>query len=133
MSVQLSSRLRLSVHAGEGRRLRWFCPGCDEAHQVSLDGPLRPGETNCGPWGWNGDGEAPSFTPSVNVRPAGRPADAPATVRGRCHAIITAGVISFCADSQHRLAGQSVPMPELPDWMCDGPRYDAWLRAQMGS
>jgi hypothetical protein len=114
---------------GNGRGLAWWCPGCEELHVVSLDGPLRPGETNCGPWAWNGDGEAPTFTPSVNVRSAGRDPDKPES-KGRCHVYVTAGVINFLGDCQHALVGQSVAMPPLPPWHLDSddPIYREWLR-----
>jgi hypothetical protein len=31
-----------------------------------------------------------------------------------CHYIMTAGMISFCGDCTHSLAGKIVPIPELP-------------------
>jgi hypothetical protein len=36
-----------------------------------------------------------------------------------CHYILTAGVLNFCADCTHALAGQSVPLPVLPPEMRD--------------
>ena len=36
-----------------------------------------------------------------------------------CHYILTDGVLNFCGDCTHALRGQSVPLPELPEWMRD--------------
>lgn len=127
---QISSKLR-SIGFESGRGVGWWCPGCEELHAVSLDGPMRPGATGCGPWTWNGDGERPSFTPSVNVHSSGRAAlieelkaagryDPARPVSGRCHTVITAGVINFLSDCEHPLAGQAVLMPPLPGWLRDG-------------
>ncbi len=81
----------------------WFwCPGCDEAHQfrVMTDGS-RPS------WTFDGNMEKPTFSPSL-LYP---------TKPVKCHLFVRAGVIEFCGDSQHKLAGQKVPLPELPDWL----------------
>lgn len=36
---------------------------------------------------------------------------------GVCHSFLRAGVFEFLADSTHSLAGQSIPMPDLPEWV----------------
>jgi hypothetical protein len=118
MMGQLSSKFRLQSDGRGGRLLMWYCQGCDEPHAVSLDGPMRPGEANCGPWAWNGDAQAPTFSPSVNVRPGGRKAPGEP---GRCHTFITNGTVQFLADCEHALAGQTLPMADLPDWLQDEP------------
>lgn len=125
----LSVKLR-SMGLESGRGLAWWCPGCEELHVVSLDGPLRPGGVNCGPWSWNGDALAPTFSPSVNVRPDGWDPLDPHHALGRCHAVITGGMIAFCSDCQHALVGKCVPMPDLPPWHrdSDDPAYRDWLR-----
>lgn len=89
----------------------FWCPGCAGAHMVRVEGEGRP----C--WGFNGDMEAPTFTPSVLVTYNGSDAgvdDAPPAI---CHSFVTAGQINFLADSTHALAGQTVP---LPPWSEDG-------------
>lgn len=45
----------------EGGQLHFWCPGCDKAHAIAYEGPNA--------WGWNGDLERPTFTPSVLVHP----------------------------------------------------------------
>ncbi|QHG70144.1 DUF6527 family protein [Ensifer adhaerens] len=116
----LSKKLR-SV---EGGRLMFWCPGCDGAHQVTIgEGP--------GPrWGYNGNPDAPTFTPSVLVRSGhyvpgqeGKScwctynadhSEDPAPFKcSVCHSFVTDGRIQFLGDCTHELAGQTV---EIPDW-----------------
>lgn len=90
----------------------FWCPGCDGAHQVGIgegDGPR---------WGYNGDPEAPTFTPSVLVQYNGRDAgqdrgDGRLAPPAICHSFVTDGKIQFLADSTHALAGQTVDLPDF--------------------
>jgi hypothetical protein len=105
------------LRTAEGGRVLFFCPGCKEMHQVQVgDGP--------GPrWGFNGDFDRPTFTPSVRVGghklvhdktgkwtgewerdAAGNP------VPSVCHSFIRDGQIQFLSDCTHALAGQTVPL-----------------------
>lgn len=36
--------------------------------------------------------------------------------RTLCHYHLQGGVLNFCGDSPHELAGKSVPLPDLPEW-----------------
>lgn len=105
----------------EGGGLMFRCPGCGGNHMVKVgDGP--------GPrWGWNGSGDAPTFTPSILVR-SGHYAhggqrgncwctcDDPGRAFrcAQCHSFVTDGRIQFLSDCTHALAGQTV---DLPDWV----------------
>lgn len=84
-----------------GDSVWWWCPGCEQAHRITTG---RDG------WTWDGDFEAPTFSPSVLC-----------TIRGenpsRCHCFVRAGQIQFLNDCTHELAGQTVAVPELPEWM----------------
>ncbi len=107
------------LRTAEGGRLMFRCPGCSEIHQVQVgDGP--------GPrWGFNGDYDRPTFTPSVLVRrttaePPVTPANidewrrAPwsqTNVVSVCHSFVTEGKIRFLGDCTHALAGQTVDLP----------------------
>jgi hypothetical protein len=107
--------IRGVLRTGEGGRLSFRCPGCNEAHAIQV------GE-GAGPrWGFNGDYDRPTFTPSVLARftrrltddehrriMAGERLEIPKIV---CHSFVTAGQIQFLADSTHALAGQTVPLP----------------------
>lgn len=94
--------------SAEGRKLRrlagdhyiFRCPGCKTGHMVKVgtDG-----------WTFNGNGDAPTFTPSVFVNYDGSCPGVP-----RCHSFVTDGQIQFLTDSTHELAGQTVPLPDFP-------------------
>lgn len=122
--MQISRYLRKA----EGQRLTFWCPGCQETHMISY-GPDG--------WTWNHNADKPTFTPSILVTgskltelgekqwrdycehktpiPNGKCDSAPM----RCHSYVTDGHIQFLADCTHHLAGQTVPLPELPDWLRD--------------
>jgi hypothetical protein len=91
-----------------GVKLTWLddnivmfrCPGCEEEHVVRVRGES--------PWGWNNSMEAPTFTSSILVnRGQSNP------TAHQCHSFVTDGKIQFLADCTHRLANQTI---ELPDW-----------------
>lgn len=92
----------------QGGGLLFFCPGCKENHQVWT------GE-GAGPrWGFNGDYDRPTFTPSVliqrghhNPRAVGHPCwcdfeertgRKPIKSCGVCHSFVTDGQIQFLGD-----------------------------------
>lgn len=84
-----------------GNWVWWRCPGCGQDHGVPVDGPKA--------WGWNGDTSRPTLQPSVkNTKPG---------TDYVCHCYVRDGQIQFLNDCTHELAGQTVPVPELPEWM----------------
>lgn len=97
-----------------------WCPGCEEMHRIP------------GSWTFDGNMDAPTFKPSVKVsgkltvKENGRwngeyvRDGAGAPIDMCCHYILTAGVLNFCADSTHKLAGQNVPLLPIPDHLKDG-------------
>lgn len=96
-----------------------WCPGCEETHCIFDN------------WQFDGNLECPTFNPSVKVtgkkcvivngkwtgeyvRDAnGNPVD------DCCHYFLHAGVLKFCGDSLHALAGKDVPLPDLPEFLRD--------------
>lgn len=109
----LSTKLR-NAGTESDKRLMFWCPGCKMAHAVRIAGA---GSV----WGYDGNAEAPTFTPSVLVTiPWSRsvePGDDPAQWRDEiCHSFVRAGMIEFLGDCTHALKGQTVP---LPDWPAD--------------
>jgi hypothetical protein len=113
----------------ENNGLMFWCPGCDGAHRIQHgagDGPR---------WGWNGNAEKPTFSPSILTRytkitekgnadmeawrAAGYPPNAPGFsfdhIDMVCHSFVTDGRIQFLGDCTHRLAGQTVDIPDWPD------------------
>lgn len=63
-------------------------------------------------WAWNGDYEKPTVSPSILWR--GAAAADSGTSEGVCHLFIEGGQIRYLSDCTHSLAGQTVPMWELP-------------------
>lgn len=103
----MSALSKILRNATDGR-LTWWCPGCDSPHQVAVgDGP-RPR------WGYNGNPESPTFTPSVLVSYTGPDADQDGAPPAVCHSFIVDGRMQFLGDCTHKLAGQTVPIPEWP-------------------
>jgi hypothetical protein len=99
--------------------LMFWCPGCNEAHRIQHGAGGGPR------WGWNGDVEKPTFTPSVLVsgvrgltddehaaymRGEGLPEPTPFA----CHSFVTDGQIQFLSDCSHAMAGQTVSLPDFP-------------------
>ena len=99
----LSSKLRSAA----GGRVMFWCPGCDGAHQVGI------GEGEGPRWGYNGNPDAPTFTPSVLVRYNGRDAGIDGAPPAVCHSFVTDGRIQFLGDCTHALAGQTVELPDF--------------------
>lgn len=77
----------------------FWCPGCGEMHMVNTDESDRPA------WGFNGNYDAPTFTPSILVNP-GRANP----TKHICHSFVRDGRIEFLGDCTHALAGQTVEL-----------------------
>lgn len=113
----LSGKLRM----GADNLILFWCPGCDGAHQIRVGSGAGPG------WGYNGNPDAPTFTPSVLVR--NETWHPPVTsenlddwkrepweqhkVANICHSFVTDGRIQFLSDCTHALAGQTVDLPDF--------------------
>lgn len=122
------ARIGKKLRSLEDGKVMFQCPGCGENHAVTVT----PAGGPC--WGWNGDADAPTFTPSILVRcvridggdaeierildtyqlPEDREAMlADKRINVVCHSFVTDGRIAFLTDCTHSLAGQTV---DLPDW-----------------
>jgi len=87
-------------------RIVFWCPGCDSMHQVKVaDGP-RPH------WGFNDNGDKPTFWPSLLVNQSGRYHNPRMPT---CHSLVTDGRIAFLGDCTHKLAGQTVDLPNFDE------------------
>jgi hypothetical protein len=104
----------------------YFCPGCDDVHQINSH--------RTGPqWTFNGNYEKPTFSPSVLYTTghyvtgeSGKTCWCTFEARYpeykgrknpkcyRCHSWVRDGMIQYLADSTHALAGRTVPVPEWP-------------------
>src|SRR4051812_26278827 len=80
------------------------CPGCGISHGVWLgDSP----NANGAAWGYNGNIDSPTITPSILVKWGNGNGDQV------CHSYVTDGKIQFLGDCSHELAGQTVEMQEV--------------------
>lgn len=91
---------RCLASSSEGS-LTFFCNGCDMPHSIQIGAGSGPR------WGYSGNPEAPTFTPSVLVSWTEREASKV------CHSFVTDGRIQYLGDCTHHLAGQTV---DLPNW-----------------
>lgn len=98
----------------------WWCPACFEMH------PLPSG------WTFDGNLDAPTFSPSFKHTGKMAVKDADGEWTGEwvrdadgkpkdwcCHYVVTAGQVAYCGDCTHGMAGQTIPMPDLPEHLRD--------------
>jgi hypothetical protein len=80
----------------------FYCPGCECAHRVITV----PGFQSGARWGFNGDMERPTFTPSIKVQfgPDGK---------NICHMFIKDGRLQFLTDCTHKYHGHTIPMVDM--------------------
>lgn len=100
---------------GKGGWITFKCPACAASQAVYGDGQVYdlPGQHSVrvkphhqDGWGFNGDLESPTLTPSLRVR-YGEELDY------QCHFFVRNGQIQYCGDSTHALAGKTVPMEDM--------------------
>ena len=92
--------------------LMFCCPGCAETDGNTGLHMLPVNTTVTSPsWTWDGNLEAPTVNPSILTHGD--------TDAKRCHSFLRSGVFEFGTDCAHSMAGQHVPMPDLPQWVVD--------------
>ena len=95
----------------EGHHYGWSfrCLGCKCPHTVAEnwthDGKVFEG------WTFNGNVEAPTFSPSILVHEI--KSEDGTVWKPRCHSFVTDGRIQYLSDCGHALAGQTI---EIPEW-----------------
>lgn len=113
-------RVRVSGNGTDpGSGLWLWCSGCEDSHRIVFGTPNG--------WTWDGNTEAPTISPSILVHGTKWPegykfssnthADVAVGEQTTCHSFVVAGVWQFLGDCTHELAGQHVPMVDLPDWL----------------
>lgn len=74
-------------------------------------------------WTFDGNLDEPSFSPSfLHTIGAGRERHDGASTTTHpeiCHYVLTKGILNFCSDCHHELANQSVPLPDIPEFLRD--------------
>jgi hypothetical protein len=111
---RLSPFLRL---AQNGKVVQFWCPGCDDDHQVVLEGPNK--------WEWNGDFILPTFSPSIKVEKVRTTKDEHGRWNGGwvlnannesideiCHSYVRDGMIEYLGDCTHALVNTTVRISE---------------------
>ena len=80
----------------------FYCPACRREHPYNInnDNPKHN-------WSFNNDLDKPSFTPSLRVLDGKGGTE--------CHLFVTDGIIHYCGDCPHELAGKSVALPEISE------------------
>jgi hypothetical protein len=101
--------LAVKDRAGDGRNLRWHCPGCGVSHMVTVAGVDGHAPTAGPVWTWDGNVDRPTIGPSVKIT------GGPQGNEYVCHLYVNEGRIQFLGDSTHRLAGQTVDMVPLEE------------------
>lgn len=103
-----------------------WCPGCDDLHSAEIERP----DTR---WEWDCNLEAPTLSPSLKVtgvqwdessgfhKPNHHVGAGQETC---CHSFVKAGRWEFLGDCTHALAGQTVPLPPVPNWIMTGATDD---------
>lgn len=107
----MKSMLRtVNDHGLRYEALMFVCPGCsvDETRSTGLHMLPVNSKEKSPSWDFDGNLEAPTLSPSILT---GR------NSKNVCHSFLKAGVFRFLNDSTHSLAGQKVPIPDLPDWV----------------
>lgn len=96
------AKLKAIESHGHGPDVHFVCPGCEMYHGVwtKHQDPQRN-------WGFNGDMNKPTFSPSILVL-------YPYAGEDRvCHSFVRDGKIQFLNDCTHQLKGQTVELPEI--------------------
>lgn len=84
-------------------KLVWWCPACETYHGGFVDGQNRP------VWGFDGNFESPTFTPSFLVK---MPRADKVNI---CHTFVKNGQIQYLNDSTHSMAGKTIPMVNIDE------------------
>lgn len=119
----------VSENNGTAKVVEFHCPGCDEVHHVWVNGSEHP---NGSCWGFNNDFSQPTFSPSILIRSGHyaphfnkekdscwctynreHPEEPVSFECGICHSFVNNGKIQFLTDCTHKLAGQTVDLPEI--------------------
>lgn len=67
--------------------------------------PIVIGSASGPNWGWNGDSDKPTLTPSILTK----------NHKDVCHSFVKDGKVQFLDDSTHELAGQKVDLLDVTD------------------
>lgn len=115
MPMELLSKKLVRTHHDPayayGGHIAHWCPACGELHEFAVNNAFRNGSR----WTHTGGYDAPTFTPSMNIRVGPYPeSSSKAGNIEVCHYFVKAGRIEYLSDCTHDLSGQTVDLPDLP-------------------
>ena len=90
-----------------------WCSSCNSRHPINVGEP----NSNGASWSFNNNVEAPTFTPSVNIRIGPYSLDddeCNKNIYDVCHYNITDGKITYHGDTTGPLSGQTLELPDFP-------------------
>lgn len=90
-----------------------WCPGCSSAHRPQTRLPDIEASFVGLLWEWDGNLVRPTFSPSYKTWWS----EGPEHIEKICHSFIRDGQWQFLNDCTHALAGQTVDMVPVPDWL----------------
>lgn len=98
-------------HNGSQGTYTFYCPGCHAYHALNVDKPR--GDNNA-QWEFDGDMDAPTFSPDIDLR-SGKYCQPtyPKDDGVLCYSRISRGYIQYSSRCTHYLAGKTVALPEL--------------------
>jgi len=90
--------------------LMFVCPGCIDIYPGSLGLHMLPVNSVEKKPSWEFDGNLglPTLSPSILTKHYNE---------GVCHSFLKVGIFEYLNDCTHNLAGQKVPMLDLPSWV----------------
>jgi hypothetical protein len=100
MLIRLSAKLVKYETEGGSTYIYHYCVPCKHCHQYQVPR-----------WTFNGNIEAPSFSPSM--REFYRAKDG--GEKTLCHYFLTDGIMKYCGDSPHDMAGKEMPLADIPE------------------
>lgn len=95
MRLQRFDAPAIDYPGAAGQVYVFWCPGCQCHHTFNVGRERHP------VWTFDGNMETPTFSPSLHYV-------------GRCHLFLREGKLQFLPDCNHKLAGQTVDLPEIP-------------------
>ena len=87
------------------------CPGCETRHVIYVGEWTNHDGVKSHGWSFDGNVEAPTFNPSLLVYEYKH--EDGVVFQPRCHSFIRKGKIQYLSDCGHKLAGQTVELPEI--------------------
>lgn len=103
-----SQLITVDDHGLKYTALKFVCSGCEREpghgglHMLAVNSEQKKPS-----WGFNGNFEAPTLTPSIK------------SDRGDnwvCHSFLRNGIFEFLSDSTHQFSGMQIPIPDLYEW-----------------